>query len=276
MVGISRMAFLPQHNLGKPLLRSVRQSTFLVRPACEFVRRHHGAPQILKLFGLAVDDRTGCLVRDSASQFKLQVDVVFIRHSTTVFNEEKIVQGRFCPDHEGRPRDPGLSQKGREAALVNAAVIQERYPDIRLVVTSPQARAKETADILFSGMGVQRVIAESFSELHVGRLEGVLKRKQHPSDVHLYHERRNAVHKIGQTGESAIEKLTSLGNALLEINRRYGGQSCPVGVVTHSNTIGLLKVLLGSAERKEIDGVMAYRLRNLQTANNEDLFFKRS
>jgi len=228
------------------------------------------------MFGLAVDRATGCLVQSKNSQFKLQTDVVFIRHSTTIFNEEKIVQGRFCPDPEGKPRDPGLSQNGREAARINAALIQEKYPNIQIVVTSPQARAKETADILFSGMAVNRVTAEPFSELYVGRLEGVFKHEQHPEDVSLYHDRRNAVHKIGKTGEAALEKLTSLGNALLEINRRYGGQSCPIGVVTHSNTIGLLKVLLGSAERKEIDGVMAYRLRNLQTANNEDLFFKRS
>lgn len=275
MTGVSRLAFLPAHKFVGSLLRVTRKSAFLVRPACGFVSRHQDSAYILNLFGLAVDSRTGCLRQHKESQFKLRVDVVFIRHSTTVFNEEKIVQGRFCPDHQGMSRDPSLSEKGHAAARKTSVLIQKKYPNTQIVITSTQARAKETADILFAGMCVARVAVEPFSELHVGRLEGVSKELQSPEDLALYHDKRNAVHKIGKTGESALDKLTSLGNALLEMNRRYSGELHPVVVVTHSNTIGLLKVLLGTAEVGLVDGVMAYRLRNLKTENNEDLFFKR-
>jgi broad specificity phosphatase PhoE len=273
MQPLSRLSFLCASS---PLLQATRSASQFIRPSCPFVTRMHTTQEILHVFGLAVDFRTGCLVRGHAGAFQLQVPVAFIRHSTTVFNEEKIVQGRFCPDHKGVPRDPVLSEQGRDAAQKTALLIQEKYPHTQVVITSPQARAQETARILFAGKRVSWVVAEAFSELHVGRLEGIPKHEQSQEDLHLYHTQRNAMHKIGKTGESALDKLTHLGNALLEINRRYADQEHPIAVVTHSNTIGLLKVLLGTADAKDIDGVMAYRLRNLQTANNEDLFFPRA
>lgn len=88
--------------------------------------------------------------------------IYLIRHGETDWNLEGRLQGR---------EDIPLNEKGREQAAFSGRALRDS--NIRLVLTSPLSRARETAEIIAEIIGVNHVfIEEGIIERDFGSLSG--------------------------------------------------------------------------------------------------------
>lgn len=86
---------------------------------------------------------------------------LFIRHGETDWNRQGRMQGS---------NDIPLNQTGIEQAF-SAATLLKPYP-IKKIVTSPQIRAKHTADIISQAFGAAVHLEPDLRERHFGDYEG--------------------------------------------------------------------------------------------------------
>jgi len=230
----------------------------------------------LGFFGLAIDKNTNCLIRVGESQFNQDCTFIVKRHGKTQFNHKDVTQGLFCPDEKGQTLVPELSEKGRLDTEASAILLKQAHSELCAVVMSYQHRAQQTADIVCQHYKNTVNIQESaLSEVHAGKIEGRSSDEQLPEHLYLYMDRCDAVHKIGETGESIVDKLTALANMLRRVNYQFRNSSKPVLLVTHSNTFGLLDILFGHGRTKDVEGVHALVIRNKRILNNEFRVYKK-
>jgi len=89
------------------------------------------------------------------------IKLLVFRHGETLWNREDIIQGHT---------DTDLSDLGREQArklgkkLINIP--------IDLVISSNMKRAKETAEIVFSGRNIKTILTPDLKEFSFGKYEG--------------------------------------------------------------------------------------------------------
>ena len=88
--------------------------------------------------------------------------MLLLRHGETPLSIEKRFSGRG---------DPDLTDRGRAQASASAGRLGERNVDV--IVTSPLARARQTADIVGSALGVPVVVDDDFAETDFGDWEGL-------------------------------------------------------------------------------------------------------
>jgi broad specificity phosphatase PhoE len=87
--------------------------------------------------------------------------IVFARHGQTAPNRDGLVLGRA---------DPELTEEGhRQAAFLAAALGGE---PVTAIVTSPLARARQTADVIAAACGVPATVDERLLEIDWGTWEG--------------------------------------------------------------------------------------------------------
>lgn len=84
-----------------------------------------------------------------------------VRHGATAWNEAGRLQGRS---------GPGLSERGEREADAVARVLSEE--SVARVVTSPLARARETASVVAAAVDAPVVTDPGWRERSFGRLEG--------------------------------------------------------------------------------------------------------
>ncbi len=87
------------------------------------------------------------------------IEIVFLRHGETQFNEER----RYLSY-----TDLPLTEKGR--SFISSLSKGADYPECDMVFTSSRKRAKETADILFPDM--EKHEDAGFDEMNFGEFEG--------------------------------------------------------------------------------------------------------
>jgi broad specificity phosphatase PhoE len=102
--------------------------------------------------------------------------ILLVRHGTTTFNENDLLQGRI---------DNPLSPKGRAEAERLAARLQDEPIDA--FSSSPLQRAQETAAIINRSHGKDLTIVPEFSEIDLGDWEGL--------NYGLVREKYAAVHR---------------------------------------------------------------------------------
>ncbi len=85
----------------------------------------------------------------------------YIRHGETDWNADHRLQGRA---------DIPLNEKGIEQAEKQIAALKTL--GINKIVSSPLLRAKQTANIIASALGVDVVFEEKLTEIHLGSNEG--------------------------------------------------------------------------------------------------------
>jgi uncharacterized phosphatase len=91
--------------------------------------------------------------------------ICLVRHGETDWNRAGRLQGR---------EDTPLNENGRQQAAVVATFLAQNRWD--RIVSSPLARAQETAGIIGRKTGVSRVeVEENFTERDFGRASGLLK-----------------------------------------------------------------------------------------------------
>lgn len=143
------------------------------------------------------------------------------RHGETAYN----VENRICGI-----TDIELNDQGRKQAKVIASKLLDRHID--LIISSPLKRAKETASIIASKIGVQIEVDERLHEIDFGFFEG--KSSQNEDFRYVKYN-----HGISYPqGEKLFQVVQRVYNFLDDINQCYSNKT--ILVVCHG---GIVRVI---------------------------------
>lgn len=170
--------------------------------------------------------------------FFTMIKIYLTRHSKTIWNEEKRLQGR---------QNSPLTQKGIENAKALKKYIQNIHFDY--IYSSPIERAYHTAKIVFENQNIIKDVR--LSEMNFGDFEGRKISDILKTDYELYHQLWHEPEKFtcipnGETYDQVIERAHSFLNDLKHLP--HGSQ---IMIVTHGMYfIVLLATMLG-LEKKD-------------------------
>lgn len=153
------------------------------------------------------------------NQLNKRVDVYLVRHGETDLNRLGVLQGSI---------EEPLNSYGRDQALQAARVLSQI--DIAEIVTSPQIRARETADIISR-------------HLKVNVQENMLLRER---DWGIYEGKKREERDASGEGVEPIEELEK--RVLDAFTAIVTNAQQPCAIVTHSGFIkSLINVLFGES-----------------------------
>lgn len=166
---------------------------------------------------------------------------VFMRHGESIGNAQSRWQGQS--DYE-------LTEKGRAQARALAARWKSEGVKFDLIITSPLVRAKETAEIIASAVGVPVEYDPILLERHIGEIEGMtaeeVRKRPQPPYVTPYDP-------IGGEGEGDWALFLRAGQALHELLRRPAGSYL---IVSHGGLLNqLMHAIVGIAPHVDPSGV---------------------
>lgn len=179
---------------------------------------------------------------------------VFVRHGEADHNVKGVCSSDPTKDYR-------LTEKGKEE--VKKAASKIKTADI--VYTSPFVRAKETADILASELGVKEIIQdERLGDLNFGELN------ERPFSEYLEYEEKNV--KSYNTplpgGESYLDAKRRFGEFLYETDSKYDGKV--IVVSTHGMGIEASAALIEGADMERSKEI----LDNISAPTGEVFEFK--
>ena len=148
--------------------------------------------------------------------------LLYLRHGQTDWNVQGRIQGRT---------DVPLNETGREQARMRAAELPEHQPPVEIIYASPMLRARETAEIIQSALGVPLRFDDRLVELCCGSLEGIERTKLIGGGIvsHFKAIGEAEVLRLGAEPFSALYRR--VGGFLDEISAAHEGQC--VLVVAH-------------------------------------------
>lgn len=163
--------------------------------------------------------------------------IYLTRHSKTVWNEEKRLQGRL---------DSSLTNQGIENAKALKHYIKDMHFDY--VFSSPILRAYKTAQIIFDNQNI--IVDNRLSEMNFGDFEGRKISDILKTDKELYEQLWNEPHLFtciphGETYDQVIERAQSF----LDDLKTYPDNS-HIMIITHGMFfIVLLATILGLSKK---------------------------
>lgn len=163
------------------------------------------------------------------------IDLFLVRHGETTYNAEKIMQGRL---------DIPLSDSGKNGVELLGKQMRGAQMTFSVALSSPLIRAKETAGIILSELGLASLpihVMEEFNERSFGTWEG--QHLENFKDIFASEEFSNVP---GYESDNMIIKR--VGQGLGKIEKSYEG--CSVLLVSHSNA---LKALLSCVDPVRYD-----------------------
>lgn len=167
--------------------------------------------------------------------------ITFLRHGESVGNAGGYHQGQS---------EFSLTEKGRQQA--EALAIRWKTEGIRFdfMISSPQSRAKETAEIIAATLGLEIEFDPVWMERDNGQLAGLHEseaREKYPQPdfIHLYE-------RIGETGESHWELFLRGGRAIQSILHQPAGRYL---IVSHGAILNMaLRAALGIMPQANFQG----------------------
>ncbi|MGW5200743.1 bifunctional RNase H/acid phosphatase, partial [Streptomyces spiralis] len=154
--------------------------------------------------------------------------LVLLRHGETPLTPQKRFSG-------SGGTDPSLSAVGREQAEKAAAALARRGT-IQAVVSSPLARARETAAIVAARLGLEVTVDDGLRETDFGAWEGLTfaeVRERHPDDLDAWLASADAAPTGG--GESFAATATRIAATRDKLVAAHAGRT--VLLVTHVTPI---------------------------------------
>jgi probable phosphoglycerate mutase len=158
--------------------------------------------------------------------------IVLVRHGRTELTEARKISG-------GDGDDPSLSAAGNSDAEKVAHALKaigsqgswQRIAPISAVVTSPMKRARETAEIIAEGFGLQVTDNENLREISFGDWDGLSHEEAQVHDPELWNSWRGSWEVSPPNGESLEVFDQRLRLAREQIVERHSGKT--VVVVAH-------------------------------------------
>ncbi len=153
--------------------------------------------------------------------------IYFVRHGETIWNTLKIFQGR---------QDSPLTEVG----INQAEKLSEYIKDIHFdkIYSSPQSRAKKTAEILLGDRKLNIIEIPELQEINMGNVEGIPREnfeKNFPEEYHNFWNNAIAYNPIAFNGESYQEVLDRVKVGLEKLIQE--NKNGTVLVVSHGVTL---------------------------------------
>ncbi len=174
-------------------------------------------------------------------QEKPVYNFAFLRHGESIGNAQSRWQGQS---------DYALTEKGR--AQARALSERWKYEGVKfdLVISSPLSRAKETAEIIASALGVNLEFDPILLERHIGEMEGLTAEEVRKLPQPPYITPYDA---IGGAGEGDWALFLRAGQALHGLLRRPAGSYL---IVSHGGLLNqLMNAIIGIAPHADPSGV---------------------
>lgn len=176
---------------------------------------------------------------------------VFMRHGESVGNAESRWQGQS---------DYVLTEKGRAQARALAERWKAERVKFDLIIASPLVRAKETAEIIATGLNASIELDPILMERHIGEMEGLtideVRKRPQPPYITPYDS-------IGGEGEGDWALFLRAGQALHGFVRRSPGSYL---IVSHGGLLNqLIHAIIGIAPHVDPSGVR-FRFENTSFA----------
>lgn len=157
-------------------------------------------------------------------------DFVFLRHGESVGNAEARFQGQS---------DYPLTETGRQQAAALAARWVKEGLHLDLAISSPLARARETAKAIADALHVPVETDPMWMERNAGEIAGLTREETFEKFPDA--DRRTPYDAFGESGEGDWELFLRAGTAVHQLLRRPPGQYL---IVTHG---GLLNKVMYAA-----------------------------
>ena len=166
---------------------------------------------------------------------------VFLRHGESIGNAQARWQGQS---------DYPLTEKGRAQAQALAERWKSEGTTFDRIIASPLGRAKATAEIIASAIGVRVEYDPILLERHIGEMEGLtaeeVRKRPQPPYVTPYDS-------IGGEGEGDWALFLRAGQALHSLLRRPAGSYL---IVSHGGLLNqLMNAIIGIAPHVDPSGV---------------------
>lgn len=159
------------------------------------------------------------------------------RHGETDYNRGYIFQGSS---------DIELNSKGFEQARGLLEDIRKKGVELDLIVSSPYKRARQTAQVVADGLGLDVVVVEGIRERHLGILEGARADKIHELFPEFWDEHKDQsfydYFSIPE-GENLDELELRVASAVKHILDNYG--HLRLLVVTHGFAARMIHKFFG-------------------------------
>lgn len=169
-------------------------------------------------------------------------DIIFLRHGESTGNVETRWQGQT---------DYPLTDRGRDQAraLADRWLAENKVFDV--ILASPLARAKETAEILGDALDVKVDTDRIWMERDVGRLAGLTQREVKEKVPAT--NARTPFESIGLDGEGDWELYLRAGKALHRLLQRTPGKYL---IVSHGGLLNqVMYTIIGIAPQGNSSGV---------------------
>lgn len=154
------------------------------------------------------------------------MQAVLLRHGQTDWNLAGRIQGR---------QDTELNQTGMEQIRRTCQRFEEQGYPFSLIITSPLARAKQTAMICSECLSLAVALFPAFQERSFGQLEGLtFEEIKRSYGIHDVEEMEGAAY--GAESHQDVQRRIREGFAILQ--KKYSGQR--VLVVTHGSIIRII------------------------------------
>lgn len=155
-----------------------------------------------------------------------------LRHGESTGNAQRVYQGRAEFD---------LTDKGRSQALSLATHWQQEGVKFDQIISSPQSRARQTAEILANSLSVPLEFDQNWKEIDNGALAG--KTLDEINQQHSFPEFMSPFDSIGDTGESNWELYLRAGAVVQELVHRPPGSYL---IISHGGFLNrVLYMMLG-------------------------------
>jgi broad specificity phosphatase PhoE len=170
-------------------------------------------------------------------------EITFLRHGESTGNLQGVIQGQS---------DFPLTARGRRQAEALAAYWCSEGRAFDWIISSPQSRAHETAQVIAAGQAIET--DPDWMERRFGEIEGLTIEEVHQADppVDFYHPYQ----PVGKDGESAVDLYLRASRALQNLLRRPPGRYL---VVSHGGLLNMtMLVILGVSPQNASGGPRFY------------------
>ena len=167
--------------------------------------------------------------------------ITLLRHGESTGNQQGLYQGRAEFD---------LSERGSTQVSALADFWRHHGVTFAQIISSPQARAQQTARVISETLGIPLVLNELWQEIDNGLLAGL--HLEEAAKKHPFPDIMTPYDPIGETGESNMDLYRRATMAVQELVRLPAGEYL---VVSHGGFLNrVLYVILGIVPQVNFSG----------------------
>ena len=178
--------------------------------------------------------------------------ITLLRHGESTGNAQGVFQGRAEFD---------LTERGRAQSRALATRWQEEGQEFTQVISSPQSRARQTAEIISEMLSVPLEFDSNWKEIDNGKLAGLVQ--EEAGERHSFPKFETPFDPIGGSGESNWDLYLRAGAVVQDLVKRPAGNYL---IVTHGGFLNrVLYTMLGILPQVNFSGAR-FQFRNTSFA----------